>query len=70
MSSKYDKEHEIYLLAMVVALVIGIVFTISVTIAGQNRYCWQWCMCYKWYHKNGENINEFLKYMTGGLKNE
>ena len=59
--SEYDKEHETYLIAMVAALVIGMVFTISVTIAGQNRYCWQWCTYYKWYHKNGENINEFLE---------
>lgn len=59
--SEYDKEHETYLIAMVVALVIGAVFTLTVTIVGQNRFCWQWCTYYKWYHKNGENINEFLE---------
>ena len=59
--SDYDKEHETYLIAMVVALGIGAVFTLTVTIVGQNRFCWQWCTYYKWYHKNGENINEFLE---------
>ena len=60
-SSTYDKEHETYLIVMIAALAIGIVVTITVTIVGQNRHCWQWCMYYKWYHKNGKNINEFLE---------
>lgn len=59
--SEYDKEHETYLIAMIAALAIGIVVTLTVIIVGQNRFCWQWCMYYKWYHKNGKNINEFLE---------
>lgn len=59
--SEYDKEHETYLIAMVVTLAIGAVFTLTVTIVGQDRFCWQWCMYYKWHHKNGKNINEFLE---------
>lgn len=59
--SKYDKEHETYLIAMVVALVVGVIFTLTVMIVGQNRFCWQWCTYYKWYHGNGENIHEFLE---------
>ena len=60
-SSEYDKEHETYLIAMVAALVVGVIFTLTVMIVGQNRFCWQWCAYYEWYHKNGENINEFLE---------
>lgn len=59
--SEYDKEHELWLIAMVAALVVGVIFTLTVTIVGQNRFCWQWCTYYEWYHKNGENINEFLE---------
>lgn len=66
--SEYDKEHETYLIAMVAALVVGVIFTLTVMIVGQNRFCWQWCTYYEWYHKNGKNINDFLEIYDGRSK--